>query len=245
MPRPRAGHRNAKALSSPRTRARPAISPLVHPSALRPSASSLIPSVLLAQSLSSDRALDHRLGDLRLLLGAVAVGVALVAQFWPGNHVTNRALLVVCVALYAVLSAVLWALGATVDRDVVARVLPAEVSEAAAAVPAEGRGAAAASPARPSPRGRATSSPAGSFPLVVRSKLPRGTDVYELCLEARLPSVGAGAVPPPVVLSTSVGALVHASGHVSDAAVDAFVRRALDGLEAQAGKKTKGRAKVE
>lgn len=157
--------------------------------------------------------------------------MALVAQFWPGNHVSNRTLLVTCVALYAAISAALWALGATVDRDVVARISAAEGSEQ----PGRPRGSEG--------RGRAAGSGARAYPLVVRSKLPRGSEVYELRLEARAAASAQTAPPPePVVVSTSVGSLVHASGHVSDQAVDAFVQKALGGFDATGGKKarTKG-----
>lgn len=43
---------------------------------------------------------DVRMSNMRLLLGAVIIAIALLAQFYPKKFPENRDFLIVCIGLY-------------------------------------------------------------------------------------------------------------------------------------------------
>eukprot|EP00887_Chlorella_sp_A99_P000767 scaffold5.g767.t1 len=64
--------------------------------------------------------LDYSLADLKIGLGLLSIAVACFGQFFPKHHPLHTAVLVGCVAVYALLSVGFTALASLVERDIIA-----------------------------------------------------------------------------------------------------------------------------
>ncbi|XP_020270419.1 probable signal peptidase complex subunit 2 [Asparagus officinalis] len=62
---------------------------------------------------------DVRLSNAKSLIGAVAIGIALLAQFYPEKFPDNRDILIVCIGLYVVFNGVLQFISYTKEKNAI------------------------------------------------------------------------------------------------------------------------------